>query len=59
MRLFIDMAYKKTIALVEEKRELITAMAELLLSKEVRVVYSRVGQGGVKPLVSLLWHRVD
>lgn len=35
VRLFIDSAYKKTIALVEEKRELITAMAELLLSKEV------------------------
>ncbi|MEW5297394.1 MAG: hypothetical protein WDW36_000604 [Sanguina aurantia] len=35
VRLFIDMAYKKTIALVEEKRELVTAMAELLLSKEV------------------------
>ncbi len=36
VRLFVDSAYKKTLALVETHRDRITAMANELLKKEVR-----------------------
>lgn len=36
VRAFVDSAYKKTVALVEEKKHLIDAMAKDLLHKEVR-----------------------
>lgn len=37
-RLLVSTAYAKTIEMVEEKRDLIVAMAELLLEKEVCVL---------------------
>jgi len=35
VRSFVDVAYKRTLAMVEAKKDLITAMSEELLSKEV------------------------
>lgn len=35
VRTFVDDAYKRTVALVEAKKDLITSMANELLSKEV------------------------
>jgi len=44
VRDFVDAAYKRTVALVEEKKDLILAMSQELLNKEVSdsVVYVRV-----------------
>jgi AFG3 family protein len=36
VRAFVDLAYKRTLALVEEKKALIEAMSLTLLKKEVR-----------------------
>eukprot|EP00983_Pelagomonas_calceolata_P134036 1162020-Pelagomonas_calceolata.AAC.13 len=35
VRTFVDTAYKRTVAIVEEKKELVQAMAKELLDKEV------------------------
>ena len=44
VRAFVDSAYKKTVALVEEKKHLIDAMAKDLLHKEVS--QDEGGEGG-------------
>ena len=38
VRELVDKAYKRTVALVTEKKDLITNMAEALLKKEVRLL---------------------
>ena len=35
VRSFVDAAYKRTVAIVEEKKQLVSAMSQELLSKEV------------------------
>lgn len=38
----MDAAYKRTLALLEEKKDLVTALAEELLEKEVRISHTLV-----------------
>ncbi len=43
VRAFVDSAYKRTLGLVEQHKDLITDMSLELLKKEVRQVLQRVG----------------
>jgi AFG3 family protein len=47
VRAFVDQAYKRTLALVEEKKALIEAMSLTLLKKEVRNNFGWMRQGNL------------
>lgn len=59
VRAFVDSAYKKTIALVEEKKELIEAMAKDLLFKEVIGLDDVERILGKRPFTSLEMRNID
>ena len=51
VRLLVDTAYKRTLALVEEKKHLVEAMALGLLDKEVLQRHDLVKLLGERPFV--------
>ena len=55
VRAFVDQAYKRTLAMVEERRPLIEAMSAELLKKEVSGGEGRLMQRGARSGVSLQW----
>jgi len=52
VRLLVDTAYKRTLALVKEKKHLVEAMAQGLLDKEVLQRHDLVKLLGERPFVS-------